>query len=86
MLVCVGVNVKAGVFVGVGVDVLARVGVFVGMMEVSVKDGGGSIVRVEVGVWMAIGVGATIIGTTLDAKTITTVEIAAMARRMAKTT
>lgn len=85
-LVYVGVKVNAGVFVGVIVDVPARVGLSVGTMEVSVKDGCGSIVRVEVGACRAVGVGSNIIGITLDAKTITAVEIAATARRMAKIT
>ena len=77
---------KAGVFVAVMVDVPVRVGLSVGAMDVFVKDGGGTAVRVVVGVWMAVGVGMNIIGITLDAKTITAAEIAATARMTAKTT
>jgi hypothetical protein len=86
VLVYVGVKVNAGVFVAVMVDVPVRVGISVGTMEVAVKDGGGSIVRVAVGVWMAVGVDTNIIGITLEAKTITTVEITDTASMMAKTT
>ena len=41
---------------------------------------------VTVGVWIAVGVDTNITGITLDAKTITTVEITATARRIAKIT
>lgn len=76
---------KAGVFVAVGVNVLAKVGVFVGRLKVSVKSGGESMLaEVKLDAGSTVGVGTTSIGRTLGIITITTAKIVAIARRMAK--
>ena len=82
----VAAKVDAGGSVGIIVEVPAGLGVSVGTAEVSAKGCFGRIERVEVSACIAVGVGLTIIGKTLGTIIIIAVQIAAIARMMAKMT
>jgi len=80
----VDAKVDAGVSVGIIVEVPAGLEVSVGAAEFSAKGCFASIEGVEVGAWIAGGVGLAIIGKTLGTTAIAVTTIAAIAPIMIK--